>query len=133
MLIFVRAVLRRCRLLARRVLPWVLLGTALVSAGVNCWIMPQQGTLLTRAAQAAEHALQREVSLGTLNWVSPLGALGLGPLASLGPVHVGPGPVERSSCTLDGVRVSLHPAQSLYHRRIVLGLDVRGAEVCEEG
>ena len=40
------------------------------------------------------HSLQ--VTLGRVNWVSLGGILGLAPLVSLGPLSIGPNPIERS-------------------------------------
>jgi len=45
-----------------------------------------------------------------VNWVSLGGIIGLAPIASMGPLSVGPGPVERSCLTAPaGVSVYLDP------------------------
>ena len=79
---------------------------------------------LPAAAAAAARAAGRDVSLGRVRWLSPLGLTGLAPLASVGPVAVGPGAGERSSAVADEVLLSLDAARSLAQLRLVL--TVRG-------
>ncbi len=64
-----------------------------------------------------------------MNWLAPTGVTGLHPIASLGPVSVGPGATEGSWAHLPEVRVSLDPIKSLVQRKVVLKLHAPGAEV----
>lgn len=103
---------------------------AAATAAANVWGVPAlNGRLLPPVQAAASALLQREVQLGVVNWVAPTGLLGLTPLASVGPVRVGAGPVERSSASLRQVTVGLDPVQSLLQRRIVLAVKGHGAQV----
>ncbi len=70
-----------------------------------------------------------QVTVGQVNWLAPTGVTGLHPIASLGPVTVGPGVTEGSWAHLPEVRVSLNPIQSLVQRKVVLKLNAPGAEV----
>lgn len=78
---------------------------------------------------AAAAVLQRDVQLGAVRWLAPTGLAGIGPLASVGPVALGPGPVERSSTSARHVTVGLDPLQSALQRRLVLDVRVHGAQV----
>ena len=73
------------------------------------------------------HATQ--VTLGKVNWIAPTGVVGLTPLASLGPVEVGPSPVESSSAVLPEVLLRLDPLQSLIHRKLMLQLQADSSQV----
>lgn len=81
-----------------------------------------------RAVPAAEHAAaaatRRSISLAGVEWVSPPGLLGFGPLVKVGAVSVGPGPVERSEGTLGSATVSVRPLRSVLQRRVVLDADI---------
>ena len=70
-----------------------------------------------------------QVSVGRVNWLAPTGMTGLHPIASIGPVSVGPGQFEGSWAHLPEVRVSLDPLKSLLRRKVVLKLNAPGAEV----
>ena len=92
---------------------------------LNALLAPYISHRALPAAEAAATAVtQRSVALGRVRWLSPLGVTGLAPLASVGPVAVGPGPAETSSLTADEVLVSLDAVRSLASRRPVLA--VRG-------
>lgn len=41
-----------------------------------------------------------QVNIGKIHWVSPIGLLGCAPLVSIGPVELGPGPIEKTSATV---------------------------------
>ena len=69
------------------------------------------------------------MTVGQVNWLAPTGVTGLHPIASLGPVSVGPGATEGSWAHLPEVRVSLDPIKSLVQRKVVLNLHAPGAEV----
>ena len=104
---------------------------AAVTAAGNVWgVMALNRHVLPSAAAQASHVLQRRVELGRVRWVSPTGALGLGPLAAVGPVSVGPGPVEGSSAELPQVEVHVAAVPSLLQRRVVLRLHAPDAQVC---
>ncbi len=49
-------------------------------------------------------ALRGQVGVGRVQWVAPSGLVGLGPLAALGPVELGPGAAEGSSLHLPQAR-----------------------------
>ena len=70
-----------------------------------------------------------QVALGTVRWIAPTGLVGLTPLASIGPVSVGPGTSEGSTAILPEVLIRLDPLQSLVHRRLMLQLHADKAEV----
>lgn len=69
------------------------------------------------------------MDLGRLRWVLPTGLVGLGPVASIGPVRVGPGAVEGSSAVLPEVKLHLRLLPSLLSRRLMLQLQADKAEV----
>lgn len=104
---------------------------ALATAAANVWgLRALNQRMLPQAQAAAAALLQREVELGAVRWVSPLaGLLGLGPLASLGPVSLGAGPVERSSAQAERLWVGLDLPQSALQRRVVLAVKARGLRV----
>lgn len=68
--------------------------------------------------------------MGQVNWLAPTGVTGLHPVASLGPVSVGPGAAEGSWAHLPEIRISIDPVKSLAQRKLVLKLHSPGAEVC---
>ena len=70
-----------------------------------------------------------QVTVGQVNWLAPTGVLGLHPIASLGPVSVGPGSTEASWAHLPEVRVSIDPLKTLAQRKVVLKVQAPGAEV----
>ena len=70
-----------------------------------------------------------QVGLGQVKWVAPSGLVGLGPLAAVGPVELGPGPAERSSAELQEVVVCVDPVQSLVQGKLVLHLHADSAKV----
>ena len=104
---------------------------AVATAAANAWGVPAINRQLLPQVQAtAAVLLQREVQLGAVGWVAPVtGLVGLTPLASLGPISLGPGPVERSSARVGRVSVGLDPLQSALQRRVVLTIRALGAEV----
>lgn len=67
--------------------------------------------------------------MGRVKWVAPSGVLGLHPLAAIGPVRVGPGPIEHSSALLPNVQISMDPVQSLVQRQVVLKIHIPAAQV----
>ena len=67
--------------------------------------------------------------VGQVNWLAPTGVVGLHPAASFGPVSVGPGATEGSWAHLPEVRVSVDPLKSILQQKVVLKLNVPGAEV----
>lgn len=103
---------------------------AAATAATNLWAVPVLNQRLVPQVQAAATAmLQREVSLGAVRWVAPTGLAGLTPLASVGPVSVGAGPVEQSTAMLQRVTVGLDPLQSVLQQRLVLAVRAHGAQV----
>ena len=74
------------------------------------------------------HAVM-QVGLGRVKWVAPSGLVGLGPLAAVGPVDLGPGPAERSSAALQELIVRVDPVQSLVQGKLVLQLHADAAKV----
>ena len=67
--------------------------------------------------------------MGQVNWLAPTGVTGLHPIASLGPVSVGPGAAEGSWAHLPEIRISVDLVKSLAQRKMVLKLHSPGAEV----
>lgn len=66
---------------------FALLLAALTAAG-NVWgVRALDRRVLPGAAARVSRVLQRDVDLGRVRWVAPAGALGLGPLAAVGPVR----------------------------------------------
>jgi uncharacterized membrane protein YgcG len=106
-----------------------LLAVGLLTALANAWGVPALNRRLPQAVQQAAQALQRDVEVGRVRWVAPTGVVGLTPLASFGPVSVGPGPAEHSSATIERVALSVDPLRSLARGRIVLALRASGGEV----
>lgn len=103
---------------------------AAASAASNWWgVRALNRQVLPQAQAALQALLLREVQLGAVRWVSPAGLVGLGPLASVGPLSVGPSPLERSSAELQRLSVGLDVLQSALQRRVVLAVKVHGAQV----
>lgn len=71
----------------------------------------------------------KQVTVGQVNWLAPTGVIGLHPIASFGPVSVGPGATEGSCAHLPEIRVSIDPLKSILQQKMVLKLTVPGAEV----
>lgn len=113
---------------ARTILAWAI-ALGIFTAAINAWGIPQLNSRLPQLAQQAAVVLKRDVEVGRVLWLAPTGLLGLHPIGSVGPISVGPGPVERSSATLDRVAVGVNPLQSILRQRIVLTVKATGAEV----
>jgi len=64
-----------------------------------------------------------------VRWIAPTGLTGLTPLASVGPITVGPSSREASSATLPRVVVRVDPIQSLLQGKLMLRLLAEQAEV----
>lgn len=64
-----------------------------------------------------------------------MGALGLGPLAAVGPVSVGPSAsgLERTTAEASRVVVRVDPVQSLAQRRIIMSLRLNDTQVRSSG
>eukprot|EP00891_Asterochloris_glomerata_P005156 jgi/Astpho2/5156/Aster-x0241 len=112
----------------------LLLGLALVlgitTAAANIWGVRHLNSNLLPSAQPQMAAMMaREVDVGRVKWVAPSGVLGLHPLAAIGPVRVGPGPIEHSSALLPNVRISMDPVQSLVQRQVVLKIHIPAAQL----
>ena len=113
---------------ARTILAWAI-GLGIFTALVNAWGVPQLNSRLPQVAQQAAAVLKRDVEVGRVLWLAPTGLIGLHPFGSVGPISVGPGPVEGSSATLDRVTIGVNALQSILRRRIVLTVKATGAEV----
>jgi len=112
----------------RSLLAWAI-ALGLVTAIANAWGVPALNQKLPQLAQQATVVLQRDVHIGRVYWVAPTGVTGLHPLASVGPISVGAGPVEGSNATLERVSLGFSPIQSIFRGRLVLTVKVGGAEV----
>jgi hypothetical protein len=122
------------RLWLQHALARMALGLGILAAAAtlvaNAWGVPAiNHQLLPQVQEAASALLQREVALGAVRWVAPTGLVGLTPLGSLGPVRVGPGPVEGSSAEVERLTVALDPVQSALQGRVVLTVKALGAQV----
>ncbi|CAL8466123.1 g5659 [Coccomyxa elongata] len=107
-----------------------LLILALVTAAANVWCVGSiNRRYIPQACAQAEAVLERKVGLGRVKWVAPSGLVGLGPLAAIGPVDLGPGPAERSSAALQELIVRVDPVQSLVQGKLVLQLHADAAKV----
>jgi len=113
---------------ARSLLAWAI-ALGLVTAIANAWGVPALNQKLPHLAQQAAVVLQRDVHIGRIYWIAPTGISGLHPLASVGPITLGEGPVERSTATLERVSLGFSPIQSIFRGRLVLTVRVGGAEV----
>lgn len=127
------ALLDRVLALAARVARACTLALALLAAAclpAQLWARPAlQARLLPVAGQAATRLLGRECDPGALQALLPTGLVGLGPLARLGPLRLGPGATEGSSAAIESLDVHLDALRTLRERRPVLGLRLRGAQV----
>lgn len=92
---------------------------------------PQPALAQSRAALswANRLLLHVQVEVGAVRWLSPPGVSGLMPVASLGPVRVGPGPVESSSASVEEVMLGLDAWRSIVQREVVVTLALRGVQV----
>ncbi|KAL0030424.1 hypothetical protein WJX79_003924 [Trebouxia sp. C0005] len=114
----------------RTALAVAILMVGTLTAAANVWGVKRiNHRSLSRVGPQASDLLGREVTVGQVNWLAPTGVTGLHPIASLGPVSVGPGATEGSWAHLPEVRVSLDPLKSLVQRKVVLKLHAPGAEV----
>ncbi len=79
-----------------------------------------------------EHSVTRacwlQVEVERVKWLAPPGLAGFMPLASVGPVSVGPGPVERSSVRAEEVLVGIDPLRSAVQRELVLTFTAKKPE-----
>ncbi|KAL6785562.1 hypothetical protein ACKKBF_B00775 [Auxenochlorella protothecoides x Auxenochlorella symbiontica] len=127
------ALLDRVLALAARVARACTLALALLAAAclpAQLWARPAlQARLLPVAGQAATRLLGRECDPGALQALLPTGLVGLGPLARLGPLRLGPGATEGSSAAIESLDVHLDALRTLRERRPVLGLRLRGAQI----
>ena len=101
----------------------------LVTAATNAWGVPALNKKLPLIAHEVKGVLHRDVTIKQIHWLAPTGILGLHPLASLGPVVVGPGPTECSSGMIERVVLSLDPFRSILHGRLVINLKAHGADI----
>ena len=69
--------------------------------------------------------LLRGVSLEGIRWVSPPGILGLGPLAAIDDVAIGPRDAEQSEVTVGSTVVRLRPGISILRRQFVFDIEVQ--------
>jgi len=108
-----------------RLARWAL-GTVVLSTIVlNALVVPYcNARVLPRVEAAASAATGRVVSLEGIRWVSPPGVVGLGPVASVNGIYIGPGLVEKSEALAPQAAVSLAPLQSLLQRKLVLNLEL---------
>ena len=70
-----------------------------------------------------------QVGLGKVRWVAPSGLVGFGPLASVGPVSLGPGAAEKSGLEIPRMVVCVDPLQSLLQRKLIVQLHADQAQV----
>jgi hypothetical protein len=97
---------------------------------VNIWAVPRLNqNVLPNITTEAANLLKRPLDIGGVKWLAPTGITGLTPLASVGPVSIGAGPVEVSSATIERVLVRFDPLKSLVRGKLVLTLDGKDAEV----
>ena len=61
--------------------------------------------------------------------MAPSGLVGFGPLASMGPVSLGPGAAEKSSLEIPRVVVCVDPLQSLLQQKLIMQLHADQAQV----
>lgn len=73
--------------------------------------------------------MYEQVGLGKVRWVAPSGLVGFGPLASVGPVSLGPGAAEKSSLEIPRVVVCVDPLQSLLQQKLIMQLHADQAQV----
>lgn len=109
---------------------------ALISTVINMVLVPIVNYQLLPAWQATVCSVtMRQVTLGRVHWVSLGGLTGVVPLASIGPVTVGPGPVEKSSgIAPQGIQVYVDPLASIIYKQAVLALSIDMPEVtCVQG
>ena len=72
------------------------------------------------------------MELGKVRWVLPTGLIGATPLASVGPVSLGPSAREGSTAQVAEVLLKLDPLQSLLQRKVMLQVQAGKAEVSIE-
>lgn len=127
--LFLEAQQRWLRYALAKAACWAALLSGLSIVAANTWAVPAiNRRLLPMAANHAAAILQREVEVGAVRWLSPPGVSGLMPVASLGPVRVGPGPVESSSASVEEVMLGLDAWRSIVQREVVVTLALRGVQ-----
>eukprot|EP00210_Caulerpa_lentillifera_P007372 g7046.t1 len=89
---------------------------------LNNRVLPENTNELTRV-------MEREVSLGKVNWVLPTGVIGMSPLMSVGPIDVGPGTAEQSQVFVPELRLGLDFIRSAFQRQIVLKVHCNETEL----
>lgn len=87
------------------------------------------GNMLKAQAFLAHPLPSLKVELGHVKWLAPTGVLGITPLASVGPVTLGPSSREGSSARVSEVVVKLDLLQSLLQQKIMLQFQAAQAEV----
>lgn len=94
-------------------------------AADETWMSPWAARVRSTALCVAQ------ISVGRVKWASPIGVLGIGPLAAVGPVSVGPSAagLERSSLEASAVVVRVDPLQSAAQARIVISLHINDSKV----
>ena len=103
---------------------------AVATAAANIWgVRAVNERVLPHVQHHVAHLLERELNMGSVRWLAPSGLTGLTPLASVGPVSVGPGSLERSSVRVARVELGLDVGQSLSQRRVVLTARAKEAEL----
>ncbi len=72
-----------------------------------------------------------QVTVGRVRWIAPTGLAGLTPLASVGPLAIGPSAagLERTSFAAPEVVVSINALQSLLQRKVVLAVEAMDTRV----
>ena len=111
-----------------RVAGLAVLLTFALTAAVNAALPSVNVRALPRAEAAVSHVLERDVRLGGVKYAMPVtGLVGATPLAALGPVSLGPSPLEGSSVEVQEVVVKVAPLASLLQRAVVLRVELEGA------
>jgi hypothetical protein len=101
------------------------------TAAANVWGRQYvDAKVLPVAADKVSLLLGRKVALGRTKWIIPLGLTGAVPAARVGPLSVGPSEKspERTSLDVEDVILSLKLWQSLWNRKVLLSVGLRGVQ-----
>lgn len=104
-------------------------GVLLLHLTVNIWSLPRINKKLPSISKSLGKVAKREIIIERVNWLAPSGLLGVHPIANVGPVQIGPGPVEQSHGRVESLDIRFNPLRSIFSGRFYFSVKSQGASL----
>lgn len=104
-------------------------GVLLLHLTVNIWSLPRINKKLPSISKSLAKVVKREIIIERVNWLAPSGLLGVHPIANVGPVQIGPGPVEQSHGRVESLDIRFNPLRSIFSGRFYFSVKSQGASL----